>query len=279
MRLVLAALLTLLLTPASASAETATVRDLIDRLEQVARGVAESDATRADFDAFVDRRGLAADDALYRDFVRVKVAFEATRAGGLWDLRWTITDQEPRSDAVWERWHGLTAPGGRGSAFAECDELSALFAFVARELGVDGVGLFWPTWNHTVAVWKLEAADGSPVRVVLATSQVFLDPEQGFDTESFDPWTQKTIYTYTRRDAASDLTLDSELVDRFVEQVRLLGRASFATLQTQRNVREMLQVGLTDLDNARSFSERAARSSATPEDAAAWRAFLQELSR
>ena len=52
------------------------------------------------------------------------------------------------------------------SATAECDELSALFAFFTHRLGVDDVGLFWPTGNHVVAVWTVEGSEG-PVRIVV----------------------------------------------------------------------------------------------------------------
>ncbi len=277
MRIVMAALAALWLLPGVALAETTTLQDLISQLDAAADEVATSAATRADFDTFVARHDLSGDDALYRDFVRVKVAFEATRAGGLWGLRWWITDREPQSDAIWSKWEGAGSAAGDTTAVAECDELSALFAFVAGQLGVDGVGLFWPTWNHTVAVWKLESREGAPVRVVLPTSQVFLDPEQTFDTDAFDPWTQRTIYTYGRRDAPADLALDSDLVERFVQRVRSHARASFATLQEQRNLREMLQGGLTGREDVQAYAERQALAAPTPDDAASWRAFLRDL--
>ena len=272
--------LLLLLAPASASASTTTtVDELITQLEGLVDEVAIGAPTRADYDSFVSANHLVASDALYRDFVRVKIAFEATRAGGLWAVRWNITDREPRSDAIWEAWQALD--GGRPkqpTAVAECDELSALFAFVVRRMGVDDVGLFWPVWNHVVAVWTLEDENGRKVRVVVPTSQIFLDPDETFDTDGFDPWTQKTIYTYTRQDIAGDAALPASLVQWFIAQVRAYAPASTATLQAIRNLRELRLVGLADRGDIERFAQTRVDTTTGPaEDKAAWQRFLTEL--
>jgi len=81
------------------------------------------------------------------------------------------------------------------TATAECDELSALFAFLAGRAGVRSIGLLWPYPNHTVAVWTV----GS-VRVVIPTTQIFLEESDYWGTKKFDPWRQKAIYEYIRRD-------------------------------------------------------------------------------
>jgi hypothetical protein len=272
--------LLLLLAPASSiAATTVTVDELIAQLEGLVDEVAASGPTRADYDSFVTANDLTASDGLYRDFVRVKIAFEATRAGGLWAIQWNITDREPRSDAIWTAWQGIDA--GRlkqPTAVAECDELSALFAFVVRRMGVDDVGLFWPVWNHVVAVWTLEDRGGRKVRVVVPTSQIFLDPEQTFDTDGFDPWTQKTIYTYTRQDIAGAAVLPASLVQWFVAQVRGYAPASTGTLQTIRNLREMRLAGLADRGDIERFAQSRVDTSKGPsEDKAAWERFLSEL--
>ena len=56
--------------------------------------------------------------------------------------------------------------------------------------------------DYVVAHLLFEAtlSAGSPVRVVVPTSQIFLTDADTFDTRKFDPWHQKTIYEYTRRD-------------------------------------------------------------------------------
>ena len=64
------------------------------------------------------------------------------------------------------------------------------------------MGLFWPFPNHTVAVWVLHPVEGPVVRVVVPTSQIFLGVTDTLNTRTFDPWHQKTIYEYTRRDVA-----------------------------------------------------------------------------
>jgi hypothetical protein len=253
----------------------ATVGDLFTRLEGTVAAVADSPATRADFEAFARARKLAPDDALYDRYVRVKIAFEATRAGGLWGTRWQVTDQEPQSDRIWAAWATLEDVA-KASAVAECDELSALFAFVARGLGVRDVGLFWPTWNHTVAVWTIDGAEG-PVRVVVPTSQIFLDPDQSLGTDGFDPWTQKTIYTYTRKDVALSAELDEALIHAFVSRVKTYAPASSDALQTLRNLREIRQSGLASDAKVRLYLRERQPPWVFAEDVAAVAAFEAEL--
>lgn len=208
--------------------------------------LAAAPAVREDWRRLRLRHDLPEDDALYADFVRVRLAFEATRAGGLWGLEWRITDREPRSDAVWTQWRSAKAtvdappPTSVTTAIAECDELSALFAVVAHGLGLSRrsrVGLLWPTANHTVAVWAFDAPGGREVRVVVPTSQIFLDEVQSLDTDAFDPWVQKRLYDYTRRDAAQ-ARLPASLARRFVAEARHSGALSRGELQALRNRRE-----------------------------------------
>ncbi len=280
MRLLPLLLLLPLLAPASLSASsTVTVDELIGQLEGLVDEVGASQPTRDAYQVFLASNDLPDSDAFYRDFVRVKIAFEATRAGGLWAIRWDITDREPRSDAIWAAWQGID--GGRPkqpTAVAECDELSALFAFVVRRMGVDEVGLFWPVWNHVVAVWTVKDNSGQAVRVVVPTSQIFLEPEETFDTRGFDPWTQKTIYTYTREDIAGSAELPGPLAHWFVAQVRAYAPASTETLQAIRNLREMRLAGLADRGDIERFVLQRVDIGAGPaEDAAAWERFLAEL--
>jgi len=205
--------------------------------------LADAPVVRAEWRDLRLRHDLPEDDALYADFVRVRLAFEATRAGGLWGLEWRITDREPRSDGVWSQWQAAEMTGDVPpvtTAIAECDELSALFAVVAHGLGLSRrsrVGLLWPTSNHTVAVWAFDAPGGREVRVVVPTSQIFLDSAQSLDTDAFDPWVQKRLYDYTRRDAAQ-ARLPAAVARLFVAQARRSGGLSRGELQAQRNRRE-----------------------------------------
>jgi hypothetical protein len=80
----------------------------------------------------------------------------------------------------------LTTDFASASATAECDESSALMGHLSRRLDIANVGLFYPTWNHTIAAW---APLGGKVKgaglVMLPTTQIFLGCEAGFDFTSF----------------------------------------------------------------------------------------------
>lgn len=207
-----------LLLPAALAAEP-TYADLLTRLDAVAESLEADPDVQAHWGALVAAHGLADTPAAYDEFVHVRIVHEALRDGGWAGLRWDITDQAPDSTRLWAAWRG----GAAGPVTAECDELSAIFAMVARGLGVDHVGLFWPTWNHTVAVWTTPGEDGRPVRVVVPTSQVFLTATAGLGDTGFDPRTQKTIYDYGQKDLAKDAPLPTVVVDRIVEGAERFG--------------------------------------------------------
>jgi len=159
-------------------AEVRRVADELATTPEVERGYR---ALLADYD-------LVETDVSIQSYSRVRLAFEATRDGGLWGVRYAITDRMPWSDAIWKQWRGEVPQGDPDmTAEAECDELSALFAFLARDLGIEGfAGLFWPTWNHTVAVWQLtrggKAGSAKTVRVLVPTSQIWLSREASLGT-------------------------------------------------------------------------------------------------
>ena len=224
--------------PALPEGDTVHVSDLVGALESIAVAIEAEPAVRADFDALRDAFDLPDDERLFRDYVRVKLVFESTRDGGLWQMRWSITNRDPNSDAVWSQWQTQkewASDEAQPSATAECDELSAMFAFLVRRLGVEDVGLFWPVWNHVVAVWTVTDRHGKPVRIVVPTSQIFLDEDASLGTRGFDPWKQKTIYEYRRRDAKGELELPAELARFFVERSWAEAHRSQDELQRARN--------------------------------------------
>jgi hypothetical protein len=224
--------------------EDVSVEELFAAIDRLADEIADAPDVRRDFLELVEAKGLLDSPELYRDYVRVKLAFEATRDAGLWHLHWDITNEQPNSDRIWSQWKGAAVPDAdapRATAIAECDELSALFAFVARGLGVHGIGLFWPTWNHVVAVWTVpgvQTETGSPVRILVPTSQIFLTQDDTLGTEGFNAWKQKTIYEYRRRDVKPEHRIDADLARFFVRQIAEHGRASQAELQRARNERD-----------------------------------------
>ncbi len=223
--------------PALAAGERVRVDALAQALATIADARDHDDALQQQWQQLVVRHGLRDDEAGRREFVRVRLLFESVRDGGLWQLRWAITNREPNSDAVWSqwsRWRGGDPGPDDATATAECDELSALFAHLARRLGVAHVGLFWPVWNHVVAVWTVPGTDG-PVRVVVPTSQIFLPDDATLGTDGFDPSTQRRIFDYRRRDVDDRATLPRALAEHFVYVSWRYGTASPQLLQDRRN--------------------------------------------
>lgn len=167
---------------------------------------------RLSFQSFTSAYKIAPGSISYSDFVTVRLLYEATRDAGFWNMHWTITNMPPNSDRVWSQWKSVKAVSPiTSTASAECDELSALYAFLVERAGVRSVGLFWPYPNHTVAVWVLHPANGGEVRVVVPTSQIFLDVTDSFGTRKFNAWHQKTIFEYKRRDVPDSFELPKPL--------------------------------------------------------------------
>ncbi|MFD0726000.1 hypothetical protein ACFQ0E_10360 [Lysobacter brunescens] len=231
--------------------EKVPVRDLFAALSREADRLSTSQLVRDEYQRLIQAHGLPDDSTLFPDYLRVRIAFEATRAGGLWGLQWRVTDQLPQSDRIWAQWDALVLPADGAlppsTAIAECDELSALFAVVAHGMGLSSrsrVGLFWPTSTHTVAVWTIQPAPAgsgnmpAEVRIVVPTSQIFLDGAQSLGTRGFDPWTQPKVFPYARRDIAEDHPLPAALARYFVQQVRRHASDPQGLLQTARNRRE-----------------------------------------
>jgi len=235
---------------------------------------------RLGFQTFVSTHKLAPESIGYSDYVVVRLLFEATRDAGFWNLHWAITDQPPNSDRIWQQWKNVKRPSAlESTATAECDELSALYAFLVERSGVKSVGLFWPAPNHTVAVWVVRPTKGPVVRVVVPTSQIFLDENDLFDTKKFNPWRQKTIYEYTRRDAPDSLELPKALFDFFLMQVDKYAGASDVTLQQLRYLREgVFSRAWTPEQAAReALKKRSALGFGPSEDLAALQNFAQDM--
>ena len=235
---------------------------------------------RQSFQSFTAAHHLSPDGVRYSDFVVIRLLFEATRDAGFWNLHWNITDQPPNSDRIWQRWRTINKPSlTEPTATAECDELSALFAFLVERTGVKSVGLFWPAANHTVAVWVVQPKDGPILRVVVPTSQIFLEESDMFDTKKFNPWKQKTIYEYTRRDAPDSFELSKPLADFFLQQIDTYAGASDATLQRLRYLRDAVLNRLWTPEQAArdALQRRAALPPGSADDASALQAFADSM--
>ena len=235
---------------------------------------------RSSFQSFTTAYKIAPASISYSDFVTVRLLYEATRDAGFWNIHWAITNMPPNSDQIWRQWKdvGAVSPT-KSTATAECDELSALYSFLVERSGVRTVGLFWPYPNHTVAVWVIHPTHGSEVRVVVPTSQIFLDVTDSFGTKKFNPWHQKTIFEYRRRDVLDSFELPKPLFDFFVQQMDRYGGASDSTLQEIRYLREGVFLKYWSAENAAqdALRRKAGLGGGLPEDFAAFQNFAQDM--
>ena len=261
------------------SASSPNLKDLVSVVQQKARVLENSPAMRASFSSFTSSFHLNDRDVSYSDFVIVRLLFQATRDAGFWNLHWDITNQPPNSDRIWKQWKEERQPSfALPTATAECDELSALYAFLAKRSGVDGNGLFWPTYNHTVAVWVLKPEGRAPVRVVVPTTQIFLDETDFFGTRKFDPWHQKTISTYSRHDVPDTFEIPKPLFDFFLLQIQKYAGASDNTLQKLRYLREGVFRSTWSREAvAQEAMKRSTDPSLSADDRAAYENFARDM--
>jgi hypothetical protein len=279
---VLAAVFAAVLTTAAAAEapRTVSLQRLVEAVREKAGAAQGAPGMQLAYRSFLTANGLAPAEISAADFAVVRMLFEATRDAGLWNLRWAVTDLEPNSDRIWRQWAAVRHPSAAApTAVAECDELSALFAFLARRAGVRNIGLFWPTSNHTVAAWELRPPGRRAVRVVVPTTQIFLAASDLFGTRRFDPWTQRTIYEYTRRDAPDTLQLPAPLVDFFLLQLDKYGGATDAALQRLRYLREGVLQGRVSREQAvvQALALAPGKGPGAGVDMAAFRTFAADL--
>lgn len=266
--------------PKPAPSIDTTVARLTAEIRTRAKGLENSSGMRSSFASFVAVYKIAPGSIRYSDFVVSRLLYEAARDAGFWNMHWSITNMPPNSDRVWAQWKSVPAVSFRApTATAECDELSALYAFLVERSGVRSVGLFWPYANHTVAVWVLHPANGSEVRVVVPTSQIFLDVHDSFGTKKFNPWHQKRIFEYTRRDVPDSFELPKPLFEFFLRQIEKYGGASDSTLQEIRYLREgvFLKDWTAEAAAADALDRKAGLGAGPREDVAAFQSFADDM--
>lgn len=182
-----------------------------------------------EYPVFAGRHSLPVEDrTLRRDDRRLRLLFEATRDGGFWHLRWAITNQYPSSRRIWRSF--ITQPTTRQfaapSATAECDEVSALLAMLARRMHVRNVGLLYPTWNHTISAWApLQGRVKGTKLVMLPTTQILLECTAGFDQTSFTSHL-RNIQAYPGWVIRNNTALPAERANWLLEQIRDYAGAS-----------------------------------------------------
>ena len=267
--------------PATTASDT-TLAHLISEVRSRAKTLENSAGVRSSFQSFTSAYRILPNSIRYSDFVIVRLLYEATRDAGFWNMHWTITNMPPNSDQVWHQWKAVQMVSPlTPTASAECDELSALYAFLAERAGVRTVGLFWPYPNHTVAVWVIHPANGAQVRVVVPTSQVFLTVNDSFATRKFNPWHQKMIFEYKRRDAPDTFALPKPLFDFFLAQIDKYAAASDSTLQQIRYLREGVFLKSWSPETAANdaLDRRKSLGSGPHEDLAAFQNFASDMQR
>jgi hypothetical protein len=264
----------------SRPASTTALSQFVISIRGKAKILENSSGMRSGFQSFTAAYKIPPKSVSYADFVIVRLLYEATRDAGFWNMHWDITDQPPNSDRIWHQWQAVDKPSLlKPTATAECDELSALYSFLVERAGVKGVGLFWPTYNHTVAVWELHPAGVTTVRVVVPTSQIFLGMNDSFGTRKFNPWKQKTIHQYTRHDVADSFVIPKPLFDLFLSQVDRYAGASDSALQQLRYLREGVFLKYWTAEDAAKDALNRQRDPgpASAEDRSAFWNFAQDM--
>ncbi|MBP7867310.1 MAG: hypothetical protein KA419_15345 [Acidobacteria bacterium] len=274
-------------SPEAFPGRTVTLAEFVARLREEVATLARRPEMAREFRGFALRHGLdAGDPLLLRDYVAVRTVFEAVRDAGWWGVRWEITDRPPDSRAIWAQWRRFAPPGGEPvvTATAECDEISALFAFLAGKLGVRGVGLFWPLTNHAIAAWVIRQPGRNEARVAVPTSFLFLSYADRFDgirKPDFDPFRQKTVHEYREADAPDALEIPAALGDFFIRQVRRYGACSTETLHfiafNRRQLRENPRLRQLVLDEIGRMRRALAGGDAPRPDLVALERFAAEL--
>ena len=122
-------------------------------------------------------------------------------------------------------------------------------------------------------------AGAAAVRVVVPTSQIFLDVTDSFGTRKFNPWHQKSIYEYTRRDVPDSFEFPKLLFDFFLSQVDKYAGASDSTLQQLRYLREgvFLKYWTPEAAAQDALRRRGDLRSGPAEDRAAFQSFAEDM--
>jgi hypothetical protein len=98
-------------------------------------------------------------------------------------------------------------------------------------------------------------------------------------TRKFDPWRQKTIFEYKRRDVADSFEVPPRLFRFFLTQAEKYGGASDSTLQQLRYLREGVFVRKWSAEEAArdSLRRRDGLPATAAEDRAAFQSFAEDM--
>src|SRR5436190_3364894 len=113
----------------STAPDTSLAR-LMGEMRTKAKILETSAGMRLSFRSFTTAYKIRPESIKYSDYVMARLLYEAARDAGPWNLHWTVTNRDPVSDNIWRQWQAVYKPSFvTPTASAECDELSALYAF------------------------------------------------------------------------------------------------------------------------------------------------------
>jgi hypothetical protein len=137
---------------------------------------------------------------------------------------------------------------------------------LAKHAGVTNVGLFYPTWNHTIAVWAPLSGKTKTPLIQLPTSQIFLGCDAGFDRTTFQ--TKRTnIQAYPAFDLRPYSLLPAARADWMIEQVKRYAAGSaelWSLLRAHRAV--VLRSSMGTCNQQRAEWARTLEHALSPED-------------
>lgn len=120
------------LRPVSAAPGT-TLLDLVNAVRLKAKSLETAAGVQSGFKTLTSRFSIEPNSANVSAYSVARLLYDATRDAGFWNLQWTITNRPPDSNNIWRQWASVSAPPWvlTPTVLAECDELSALYAFLA----------------------------------------------------------------------------------------------------------------------------------------------------
>jgi hypothetical protein len=219
---------------------TVALSELVTELRKQAKRLEQTPIMQVEYEQFTKIFTIEPSRENYEQFVIVKMLFECTRDSGLWHISWEETHLPPKSDEIWRQWteNNNINYNTDLTAIAECDEIAALYAFLCGKLGVRGVGLYWPTYHHSIAAWNVKNRDNVIKRVLIPTSYVYFANRGYFGRTGYKPVMFDTIYEYIREDVDDELQISAELAQFMVVQPQKYCTSSEITLHRLKTIRE-----------------------------------------
>src|ERR1041384_6308372 len=89
------------------SVSDTNLHQFILEIRAKAKILENSSGMRNGFQSFAAAHKISTESISYSDYVLVRLLYEASRDAGFWNMHWTITNQEPVSDKIWQQWKSI----------------------------------------------------------------------------------------------------------------------------------------------------------------------------